>query len=435
MASEEFVPVITSLLDTDLYKITMQAAVLGNFSDAQVEYGFTNRTPEKKFTRASLEWLQKQVRHLGTLRFSPTEIEYLRTTVKCLPETYLKFLETFKLVPEEEVDIKFFSDNNEDGTAAEEGHIVINVKGSWAQTILYEIPLLALVSEGYFKFVDTNWTLDGQVDLAAHKAAQLFEAGCTFSEFGTRRRRSFATQDLVIQGIVRAATANHTQPKNPLLIGTSNVLLAQRYGLTPIGTVAHEWMMGIAAYTQDYVNANRISMDTWIKTVGPDAAGFALTDTFGTEDFLKAFVPPYSDYYLGVRQDSGDPLVYTKLIANHYEKLGYARGTKKIIFSDSLDINKCKIYKAAAEAAGLVPSFGIGTFFTNDFINLRTGTKSTPLNIVIKIAAVNGHPAIKISDNASKNTGDPATVRAVKAELGYTEREWSEADESKRWDA
>jgi nicotinate phosphoribosyltransferase len=370
------------------------------------------------------------------LTFSRIEIDYLRSAVKCLPETYLKFLETFKLVPEEEVYIKFVSDSNEDGTAADEGHLEIRIKGSWTQTILYEIPLLAIVSEAYFKFVDTHWTLEGQVDLAAHKTAELLEAGCAFSEFGTRRRRSFATQELVIQGIIRAATANHTQPKHKLLLGTSNVLFAQRYDLTPIGTVAHEWMMGIAAYTQDYVNANRIAMDTWLKTMGTAAAGFALTDTFGTDNYLQAFVPPYSDVYLGVRQDSGDPLVYTQLIARHYhEKLGYPRGVKKIIFSDSLDINKCKIYKAAAEAAGLVPSFGIGTFFTNDFIDVRTGKKSTPLNIVIKIAAVNGRPAIKISDNANKNTGDPVTVRRVKAELGYTERDWAEADESKRWDA
>lgn len=365
----------------------------------------------------------------------PAEIDYLRTTVKCLPESYLKFLETFKLNPDEEVCLEFVTDNDKD-TSEEEGHIEIKIKGSWIQTILYEIPVLALVSEAYFKFVDTHWTLDGQLDLAANKTVQLIESGCSFSEFGTRRRRSFATQDLVLQGIVRAATANYTQQKSALLLGTSNVLLSQRYGLTPIGTVAHEWMMGIAAYTQDYVHANLISMDKWLKTVGPAAAGFALTDTFGTDNFLKFLVPPYSDIYLGVRQDSGDPLVYTQLIAHHYyETLGYERGTKKIIFSDSLDIEKCKHYKAAAEEVGLVPSFGIGTFFTNDFVDVRTGTKSTPLNIVIKISAVNGRPAIKISDNASKNTGDPATVRNVKMQLGYTERDWAEADESKRWGA
>lgn len=218
---------------------------------------------------------------------------------------------------------------------------------------------MALVSEGYFKHIDTDWTYDGQREKAANKARDLLAHGCVFSEFGTRRRRSFLSQKLVIEGLVDGANGDSR------LLGTSNVLFAKMFNLAPIGTVAHEWMMGIAAYTQDYVHANQRSMDYWLKTMGDGAAGFALTDTFGTDDYLKSFKPPYTDVYKGVRQDSGDPLEYTKLIAAHYKKLGYAPNTKSIIYSDSLDVAKCEKYAAAAKEAGLVPLFGVGTFFTS----------------------------------------------------------------------
>lgn len=353
------------------------------------------------------------------LRFSEEDINFLSSAVPYLPQRYLDYLKTFKLNPREQVVIE----------TDEKGELNIDIRGLWVETILYEIPLLSLISEAYFRFVDTNWNYDGQVESAAEKTKTLLNHGCTFSEFGTRRRRSYKAQQLVLEGIVRGAKE---VGKLNMLTGTSNVHFAREFALRPIGTVAHEWMMGTAAYTNDYRAANKQSMEMWLKTMGNEAAGFALTDTFGSEIFFKDFVPPFSDVYVGVRQDSGDPIEYTELAANHYKKLGYPPNSKKIIFSDSLNVEKCLKYKEAAEKNGLVPTFGVGTFFTNDFHTLG-GEKSTPLNIVIKISAVNGNPAIKISDNISKNTGDAETVRKVKETLGYTEKEWAEGDESHRW--
>ena len=377
----------------------------------------------------------------------------------------------------------------------------LHVEGLWLDTILYEIPLLALTSEAYFKFCDKDWQYEGQEEKAYQKATRLLEHGCNFSEFGTRRRRDYHTHELVMQGLTRAASEAKKKGYTGKLSGTSNVHFAMRCGIPPVGTVAHEWFMGIASITNDYEHANETALRYWVGCFGEGVLGVALTDTFGTPTFLKSFkktmpvmaeadkdtlvtvltpeaprpalsetnnvvnvspsqVPSanhtsgrakprsYAETFTGVRQDSGDPLEFVKTMREFYDSQGVAE-KKTIVFSDSLNIELCLQYKQAAEKAGFMPTFGIGTFFTStpisippkdltnrlldDFAHASNGKKSAPLNIVIKLSSASGRPAIKISDNVGKNTGDQETVHKVKETLGYVERQWADGDERTRW--
>lgn len=355
----------------------------------------------------------------------------------------------------------------------------MEIKGLWVETILYEIPLLALTSEAYFRFMDTDWTYDGQEQKAYDKGMRLLEGGCIASEFGTRRRRDYHTQALVFRGLVKASKEGERLGLPGQISGTSNVHLAMRFNIPPIGTVAHEWFMGIAALTNDYEHATETALSYWVGCFGAGVLGIALTDTFGTEIFLRAFgkpiprvtstlatvsstainsstsetdhlgstappihapvtdapdapTPTFAQVFTGVRQDSGDPATFVQTMRAFYDAQGITE-TKTIVFSDALNVDLCLRYKAISEAAGFHPTFGVGTNLTNDFVHLKTGKKSVPMNIVIKLSSAAGRAAIKISDNIGKNTGDEATVLDVKRRLGYVEHAWKGGDEATRW--
>ena len=475
---------IFSLLDTDLYKLTMQCAILKYLPDIQVTYAFTNRTADMRLSRAAYHWLEAQIEKLGNIALSSEELEYLKTSCRYLNVAYLRFLSTFRLQPSKQVKVSF-KPIEDTGSQEDRGDIHLDIEGLWLHTILYEIPLLALTSEAYFRFCDKDWNYDMQEEKAYMKGVRLLSHDCIFSEFGTRRRRDYKTQDMVIQGLVRAAKEGQKQGWTGKLSGTSNVHMAMKYGVLPVGTVAHEWFMGIASVTNDYEHANETALRYWVGTYGEGVLGIALTDTFGTPVFLKAFkkslptkqeaeidtvetqlpgeprpaitaekdvidvhssnnLKPinsitngfkprsYAETFTGVRQDSGNPLEFVKTMRDFYNNEGITE-KKTIVFSDSLNIDLCVQYKEAAEAQGFLATFGVGTYLTNDFTHISTGKKSVPLNIVIKISSASGRPAIKISDNIGKNTGDADTVHKVKETLGYVEKLWAAGNEKTRW--
>ncbi|KAJ0359329.1 hypothetical protein COL154_008358 [Colletotrichum chrysophilum] len=451
-SSSPFPEGVISFLDTDLYKLTMQCAVFKYFRDVPVTYAFTNRTPEKKLSRTAFNWLQEQIRKLGNISLSDEEYRFLKTHCNYLTDEYVNFLKEFRLHPSKQAIATFHPVGEDTGADSDIGDLHVEIKGAWLETILYEIPLLALTSEAYFRFMDTDWSYEGQEEQAFDKGMRLLEAGCTFSEFGTRRRRDYHTQALVFRGLVKASKEGEKKGLPGKLTGTSNVHLAMRFGIPPVGTVAHEWFMGIAAIHDDYRAATELALRYWVGCFG-GKLGIALTDTFGTQEFLRSFSQPvhaldgeddsqfkkadgtlqtYAELFQGVRQDSGDPADYVKMLRQYYDSQGITE-KKTMVFSDSLDIDKCLQYKAISEAAGFTPTFGVGTFLTNDFKHLKTGTKSVPLNIVIKLSSANGKPAIKISDNIGKNTGDKDTVQKVKSQIGYVEKDWQGGDETQRW--
>ncbi|KAL8646561.1 MAG: hypothetical protein Q9226_006807, partial [Calogaya cf. arnoldii] len=441
--------------------------------EQDVTYAFTNRTPQMRLTRAAFRWLQEQIDKLANISLDPSELEYLRNTCTYFNDAYLRFLTSFRLQPSKQVNAAFTL-LDDTGRQDDVGNLSLGISGRWLDTILYEIPLLALTSEAYFKFCDKDWTYRHQQDQAYRKGCRLIEHGCIFSEFGSRRRRDYHTQDLVIQGLKRAAADGQAQGWKGKLSGTSNVHFAMKYGLTPVGTVAHEWFMGIASITNDYVHANETALRYWVGCFGEGVLGIALTDTFGTPTFLKAFkrtmptpansmaddkttlipgaasppLPPmdvngttdtseersYAQIFQGVRQDSGNPVEFVRMMRDFYDSEDIHE-KKTIVFSDSLNIELCLKYMQVAEEAGFAPTFGVGTFLTNDFVHESNGQKSVPLNIVIKLSSANGHAAIKISDNIGKNTGDSETVHKVKETLGYVEKQWANGNEATRWGA
>ncbi|KAF8274821.1 nicotinate phosphoribosyltransferase [Lactarius quietus] len=397
-----------SILDTDLYKLTMQQAVLHHFPSVQTTYRFTHRDADVYFNRSCYEQFVVSISQFSTVSLTSDERAWLLNTCPYFKPAYIDYLSSYRFQPSQ-VQVTFVPR----GPDSDEGRIEIEASGPWAETILWEVPLMATLSEIYYTTVDKDWSYDGQAELAYEKGAKLLKAGCVFSEFGTRRRRSYHAQDIVVDQLIRADKGHLGTGK---LSATSNVHLAHRYGLKPIGTIAHEWIMGIGAM-RGYEHANGIALDLW-EEVYPNAVLVALTDTFSTKAFFQDFERDVerARRWRVLRQDSGDPFVFAPQAKEVYERLGIDYRESTIIYSDSLNLEKTLALKKQCEEIGFISTFGIGTFFTNDFKSLSSEgkEKSRALNMVIKLASANGLPCIKISDDLMKNTGDRETVSRIK---------------------
>jgi len=256
----------------------MQQAVLHHFPTVEATYRFTNRDKTTLFSRQSIERFRTAVSQFTDLSLTPDEREWLQESCPYFTPKYLNFLSAYRFKPEQ-VRITFVP-VSADGLF---GNVEIEAFGPWVETILWEVPLMASLSESYFQAVMTDWNDEKQYETAYAKGRALLEAGCVFSEFGTRRRRSYHTQDTVVQALVRAS--RDLADSRGRMSGTSNVHFAHKYGVPPIGTIAHEWFMGVAAM-QGYENTHSRSLDLW-ETVYPDSALIALTDTFTSDAFFK----------------------------------------------------------------------------------------------------------------------------------------------------
>lgn len=378
--------IIRSILDTDLYKLSMQKAVLAYQQGIIVQYIFSNRRKEGKFNMNFLNALKEQIELMSTLTMDDNQCVWLQEKYGWLGEDYIQYLKNYRFDPNE-VSVKLVDNELE-----------MEINGTWERTILWEVPLMALISELYFIHCEKDWVMDfdHQIKQIQNKGMALGEI--KYTDFGTRRRRNFDTQFLINQALLN-------KEKFPGYVGTSNVHIANLLNVKAVGTMAHEWIMGISAL-EGLKHANKHALKIWSKVYNGNL-GTALTDTFGSDAFFKDFDGVLARLFDSVRHDSGDPLVFVEKTINAYKKLGINPMTKSIIFSDGLDVQTAlEINKAVKNRIN--DSYGIGTNFTNDF------GKSKPLNMVIKLLMCNGVHVVKLSDTPSKAIGDKDAVRVAK---------------------
>lgn len=374
--------IITSLLDTDLYKFTMMQVVLHHFPGAQVEYRFKCRTPGAVIA-PYLDEIRDQVRSLCELRFAAEELDYLRG-LRFIKSDFVDFLGLFKLNLKY-IEIRESSDQS--------GEIQIVVIGPWLHTILFEIPVLAIVNEVYFRNTRPQADLaEGRARLKS-KIAGITQDGrmkdCKIADYGTRRRFSKVWQEEVLQTLQQSMPAH--------LAGTSNVYFAWKMGLIPLGTMAHEYLQACQALGPRLRDSQTFGFEMWAREYRGDL-GIALSDVYGMSAFLRDFDLYFCKLFDGARHDSGDPVQWGERLIAHYEKNRVDPKTKTLVFSDSLTFDM--VIELHARFAGRArTAFGVGTNLTNDL-------GCTPLQIVLKMVRCNGQPVAKLSDAPEKTMCD-----------------------------
>lgn len=381
--------IIESLLDTDLYKFTMMQCVLHQFPGAEVSYRFRCRTPGVDLSPYADE-IRDEVMHLCTLTFKDAELAYLGG-LRFIKSDFVDFLSFFHL---KDKYIRVTKD-----PACDFG-LSIEITGPWLHTILFEIPILAIVNEVYFRHIaPVPDEAEGMRRLRAKIALLKKEpdnADLRVSDFGTRRRFSRAWQEKVVRVLI-------DELGSPIFSGTSNVDLARRYGLVSIGTMAHEYLQACQALGPRLRDSQVFGFEMWAKEYRGDL-GIALSDVYGIEPFLKDFDMYFCKLFDGARHDSGDPFVWGERMIEHYRANKCDPRGKSLVFSDGLTVPRIiELYRRFHRRIGI--GFGIGTNLMNDL-------GPQPLNIVVKMVRANGQPVAKISDNPVKGMCDDPTYLA-----------------------
>ncbi|MFJ4345551.1 nicotinate phosphoribosyltransferase [Pseudomonas sp. NPDC089401] len=380
MSDSVFGPrIIQNLLDTDFYKITMMQAVLHNYPNAEVEWEFRCRNGED--LSPYLAEIRYQVEQLADVSITHDQLAYLEKIPFIKPD-FIRFLSLFRF------NLRYVQIGLDDS-----GQLAIRVRGPWLHVILYEIPLLAIISEvrNRYRYRDVVIEQVGErlyqkLDWLKAEASADELAGVQLADFGTRRRFSYRVQEEVVHILKRDFPGR--------FVGTSNVHLAREYDLKPIGTMAHEWFMAHQQLGPRLVDSQAAALECWVREYR-GLLGIALTDCITMDAFMGDFDLYFAKLFDGLRHDSGDPLLWAEKAIAHYERLGIDPKGKTLIFSDGLDFAKAlELYRALH--ARINVSFGIGTRLTCDIPGVE------PMNIVIKMTGCNGAPVAKISDSPGK---------------------------------
>lgn len=384
--------IIKYFTDNDLYKFSVMHAIQKLYPWSYVKYAFTNRG-NTEFPEGFAARMREEVDAMASLKLSRDEKQFIERRCYFFDPVFIDFLEGYRYDPSE-VRIE------QNG-----GELSVIIEGYWYRTVLWEVPLLAIISELYFQMTGA---IPAYVEKkAAAKAIALAEIGADYSEFGTRRRFSFDVQDKVVAAL--------KENSGDYFKGTSNVYMAMKYDTIPIGTMPHEWFMFHGAI-YGYRSANIRGLEAWVD-VYDGSLGIALTDTYTTDAFFNSFSLKQAKLFDGVRHDSGDPLCFADKAVRFYEENRIEPVSKTLVFSDSLNIDLIKEIKDHV-AGRMHDTYGVGTFFSND-----VGVK--PLNIVIKLTDVKPHKknktylkAVKLSDVDGKHTGDEKEIDLSLRTLG-----------------
>ncbi|MFJ3456950.1 nicotinate phosphoribosyltransferase [Scandinavium goeteborgense] len=382
-------PVLQTLLDTDAYKLHMQQAVFHHYYDVQVAAEFRCRGDDLLGIYADA--IREQVEAMQSLRLQDDEFQWL-SGLPFFKEDYLDWLRDFRYNPQQ---VTVRNDN---------GKLNIRLEGPWREVIMWEVPLLAVISELIHRYRSPEASVDLALETLErklvdfnHLTQDIDMSGFRLMDFGTRRRFSREVQQAIVERLQQESW----------FVGTSNYDLARRLSLTPMGTQAHEWFQAHQQISPDLATSQRVALAAWLEEY-PDQLRIALTDCITMDAFLRDFGPEFAERYQGLRHDSGDPVEWGEKAIAHYQKLGIDPMSKVLVFSDNLDLKKAvDLYRHFSSRVNL--SFGIGTRLTCDIPQVK------PLNIVIKLVECNGKPVAKLSDSPGKTIcHDKAFVRALR---------------------